>query len=181
MMILKRILLTTIGLVVFCIASAQQAEHAKETIKEAALEIIQDQKYSALITLDASGHPQARMMEQFPPEDDLVIWFGTNKNSRKVKEIQNDSRATVFVADNTGNGYVTLTGKAILVDDTSEKEKRWMEHWERFYADRVSNYLLIKFIPEIVEVVSYRHGLNGDPVTWRAPNTAGYIGTNEKF
>jgi general stress protein 26 len=149
----------------FVYASGQDAE----PLKEAAMEIITDQKYSCLITLDESGQPQARMMEQFAPENDLVIWFGTNKNSRKVKQIRNDDRATVYVAEASGNGYVTLTGRAMLVDDRNEKEKRWMDHWERFYPDREATYLLIKFVPESIEVLSYRHGLTGDPVTWRAP------------
>ncbi|MCF6171788.1 MAG: pyridoxamine 5'-phosphate oxidase family protein [Bacteroidales bacterium] len=153
----------------FLTSGAQEAEADKGLIFKAATEIIGHEKYCALITLNETGQPQARMMEPFPPEEDFVIWFGTNKNSRKVREIKNDDRVTVYYADEAGNGYVVVTGRAVLVDDPGEKERRWMEHWARFYPNR-ENYLLIKVIPKSMEVVSYAHDLTGDSVTWRAPH-----------
>ena len=150
--------------------NAQNSSEKSELIQEAASEIIQSVKYCVLITLDESGHPQARTMEGFAPEEDFTLWFGTNKNSRKVTEIRNDSRVTVHYADANGNGYVILTGLAELVDDANEKENHWMDHWEQFYPDRESTYILIKVVPKKIEVVSYSHGLTGDTVTWRAPN-----------
>lgn len=148
---------------------AQDTNVDKDQISVAASEIIGQVKYCALITLDESGHPQARTMEAFPPEENFVIWFGTNKNSRKVAEIKNDPRVTVYYGDPSGSGYVVITGSAILVDDPEEKENRWLDHWEQFYLDRESTYTLIKIIPDRLEVVSYKHGLTGDTVTWRAP------------
>ncbi|MCF6342732.1 MAG: pyridoxamine 5'-phosphate oxidase family protein [Bacteroidales bacterium] len=154
----------------FLTSGAQEAEADKGLIFKAATEIIGHEKYCALITLNETGQPQARMMEPFPPEEDFVIWFGTNKNSRIVAEIKNDPRVTVYYGDAIGTGYVVITGTAILVDDPEEKENHWLEKWESFYPDREATYLLIKVIPQRLEVVSYRHGLTGDSVTWRAPH-----------
>lgn len=150
--------------------NAQSSSEKSELIQEAALEIIKSVKYCVLITVGESGHPQARTMEVLPPEEDFTLWFGTNKNSRKVKEIRNNSRVTVHYGDANGNGYVVITGIAELVDDDIEKEKHWMDHWDQFYPDREATYILIKVISHKLEVVSYSHGLTGDPVTWRAPN-----------
>jgi general stress protein 26 len=144
-------------------------EHKKDKIVNAALEIIESARFCALITIDETGHPQARTMQPFPPDENMVVWFGTNPKSRKVKEINNDPRVTLYYGDPSGDGYVVLTGNAILVSDPSEKSKRWMEEWEAFYPDRDDNYLLIKFIPDKMEVVSYKHGLTGDSESWRAP------------
>jgi general stress protein 26 len=57
-------------------------------------------------------------------------------------------------------------GTARLVDDTTEKTKRWKEGWEVFYPDRDSSYLLIEVRPARMEIVSVKHGLMGDPATW---------------
>ncbi len=148
---------------------AQEPAPDKDLIFKAASDIINRVPYCALITLDETGQPQARTMEPFQPDENLTIWFGTNRKSRKVTEIKNDSRVTVYYGEDSGNGYVVITGKAVLVDDAKEKETRWKEKWSQFYPDR-SNYVLIKVIPETLEVVSYEHGLTGDTITWRAPH-----------
>ena len=146
----------------------QQATDTARIFK-AATDIMHRVPYCALITMDEKGQPQARTMESFPPEENFAIWFGTNRNSRKVREIKNDPRVTVYYQDEAGNGYVVITGAAVIVDDPAEKEKHWMERWAKFYPDR-ADYLLIKVIPKTLEVVNYQHDLTGDKVTWRAPH-----------
>ena len=96
-----------------------------DTLIAAARDIIETAQYCALITLDKTGHPQARTMQPFPPDDEMIIWFGTNPLSKKVKEIESDSRVTLYYGDPSGGGYVVITGTAFLVNDPKEKEKRW--------------------------------------------------------
>lgn len=97
------------------------------TLIAAAREIINDVRYCALITIDKTGRPQVRTMDPFPPEKDMVIWLGTNKKSKKVQEIRNDPRVTLYYADARGGGYVTISGIARLVDAPTEKARRWKE------------------------------------------------------
>jgi len=149
---------------------SQETNANEDQIVTAANEIISQIKYCALITVDSTGHPQARTMETLPLEENFVAWFGTNKNSRKVREVINDPRVSIYYGDPSGNGYVVITGTASIIDDLNEKEKHWLEHWDQFYPDKEATYTLIKIIPNRLEVVSYKHGLTGDTVTWRAPN-----------
>ncbi len=105
---------------------AQEAEVGnsdRATIIAAAREIMQSARFCALITLDHSGQPQVRTMDPFAPEEDMVIWLGTNRKSRKVQEIRNDPRVTLYYADPQGAGYVSITGTAELVDNPKEKSK----------------------------------------------------------
>jgi len=141
----------------------------RSRIISVAKELIAEVSFVTLITLDETGHPQARTMEPFPPEEDLIVWMGTNKNSAKVGRIGADARATLHYQLADGNGYVSMTGRAELVDDESNKSKYWMPHWDEYYPDREGTYTLIKFTPERLEIVSYRHALIGDAVTWEAP------------
>ena len=140
----------------------------RDTLLAVACELIAETRYCALITLDSSGHPHARAMEPFPPEDDMTIWFGTMRSSRKIQEIRHDSRVTLYYADCLGNGYLTITGTAQIVDDPVEKAARWNENWESFYSDR-ENYILIKIIPKELDLLSMKHGITGDQDTWRIP------------
>lgn len=136
---------------------------------QAAKEIISNAGTCALITLDGEGRPRVRAMDAFPPENDFTVWFGTNPESRKVNQIKNDPRVTLYYLDKDGSGYVMIHGKAQLVNDTGEKEKHWKVEWEAFYPDKNESYLLIKVTPEWMEVVSYAYGITGDPVTWEPP------------
>ena len=109
-------------------------------------------------------------MDPFPPEDGLVVWLGTNPKSRKAQEIKDNPSVTLYYADPTGNGYVTIIGTAVLINDPKEKAKRWQEGWEAFFPDRDESYLLIKVMPVKMEVVNYKHQITGDSKTWSAPS-----------
>jgi len=90
-----------------------------------AREIIDAAGSCALITLDDEGQPRARTMDPFSPKDDFTIWFGTNTKSRKVKQIKNEPRVTLYYFDKPSSSYVTIHGKAIIIDDAKEKMKYW--------------------------------------------------------
>ncbi len=135
----------------------------------AAREIISAAGTCALITLDEEGQPRVRAMDPFSPEDDFTVWFGTNSNSRKVKQINKDPRVTLYYLDSDASGYVTIHGLAQIVDDKKEKEKHWKDEWEAFYPDKNETYLLIKVSPVWMEVSSVTRGINGDSVTWQPP------------
>ena len=168
--IMRLILIVFLSLSLFIpgLTFGQGKDDDKKNLSSVAKEIIDNSRYCALITLDESGHPQTRTMEPFPPEDNFVIWFGTNSKSRKVGELNNDSRATVYYFDQENDGYVVLLGHAFLINDSIEKENRWKDHWVQFYPDRENYYTLIKFIPDKLEIVSPKHGLSGESITWRA-------------
>jgi general stress protein 26 len=125
-------------------------------------------RYCGLITLGPDGHPQARLVDALAPEADLSVWIATNPATRKVQEIRADARVTLFYAD-APHGYVTLIGRAALVDDPAEKARRWKDAWAPFYKDRNhgDDFQLIRVVPSRVEVVSYAHGVLNDPQTWR--------------
>ncbi len=159
-------------LLLFLIPSkgTSQDKESKESLYNnltiAAREIMSSTGTCTLITLDQEGRPRARVMESFLPESDFTVWFGTNPKSRKVDQINNDPRVTLFYLDQDGSGYVMIHGKAQIVNDQKEKEERWKEQWEAFYPNKEEAFVLIKVAPDW-EVVSNTRGIIGDPVTWK--------------
>ena len=165
--------LVTAALLSLAVPGCASAQHVSpDSLEQVAREIIAAANYAALITLDAEGHPRARVMDPFPPEEGMTVWLATNPRSRKVEQITADSRVTLYYFDETGLGYVTLMGTARLVNDAEEKARRWKPGWEAFYPDRESSYLLIEVTPQRMEVISVKHGLDGDPSTWTPPALA---------
>ena len=149
---------------------AQTASDSVRTdlIVKAAREVAVSARYCTLVTL-ADGHPQARVVDPFPPESDLTVWIATNARSRKVAQLRTEPRATLLCYDQPTGAYVSFLGNAEIVTDSAEKARRWKPDWKEFYADenRGADYLLIRFKPRRLEILSAAHGLNNDPVTWR--------------
>jgi general stress protein 26 len=136
----------------------------------AAREVMADQTYCALITLDDSGSPQVRTMNPFPPEEDMTVWFATNTRSRKAEEIKRNPKVVLYYADHAkATGYVQLTGKAVLIEDAKEIQKRKRAYWDTSFPG-LKNLVLIKVVPEKLDVLNYKAGANGDTVTWRTPS-----------
>jgi general stress protein 26 len=150
-------------------AGMTAAEVSSEDVLEAARAGMNRARHCFLITLDASGRPQARLMDPFEPEADLTVWMATHPATRKVGQLRNDSRATLAYFDAEGTGYVTLIGEGLLVDDPEERRRRWKPEWEPFYPDgpEGDDYLLIRFVPSRVEVMSLSDGIAADPQSWR--------------
>lgn len=147
----------------------EQNDSSNTKLIQAAREIMAAAGTCALITLDENDLPRVRVMDPFLPESDFTIWFGTNPQSRKVKQIKNNPNVTLYYLDSDASGYVAVHGTAQLIDDPTEKEKRWKTEWEAFYPDRPEGYLLIKVSPDWMELISYTRGIVGDPVTWQTP------------
>lgn len=123
----------------------------------------------ALITLDNEGQPRVRTMDAFDPEEELIVWFGTNPRSRKIQEIQKNNNVTLYYLDGDDTGYVTIHGEAHIVNNPSEKERHWKEEWHAFYPNKNEDYVLIKVVPSWLEVISETRGILGDPKTWQPP------------
>jgi general stress protein 26 len=136
----------------------------------AAREIMDAQTYCALITIDETGRPQVRTMNPFPPEDDMAVWFATNTRSRKVREMRRDPRVTLYYSDHKNAiGYVAITGHAVLIDDMQEILKRKRAYWDQAFPG-LKNLVLIKVVPERLDVLNYKAGVQADPETWRTPS-----------
>ena len=141
----------------------------RDTLITTARIMMETTRNCALITLDTTGHPDVRTLDPFLPDSNMVVWLGTSINSRKVKQINNDSRVTLYYPARNAAGYVVIKGRAYIVQDSLKKQTYWKKEWARFYPEDKSNYTLIKVIPEKLEVIDYQHGIFGDSKTMAVP------------
>lgn len=158
-----------------CCYLVPQELHAQGRIQSdslvvAARVIMASARYCTLVTLDKTGRPQVRTMDPFAPDDEMVVWFGTNRRSRKVEQILSDPRVALHYLAPSGAGYVSISGRARIVDDPSETARYWKDEWESFYTNKEADYVLIAVKPESLEIVDYSRGIVGDSETWKAPS-----------
>lgn len=151
---------------------AQETMHplSRDELITAARETMSTARYCALITLDSSGRPQARTLDPFPPDENMVVWLGTNPRSRKVAAIRRNPHVALYYFDRESQAYVTIYGIARLINDPKAKLKWWKDEWKDFYPDRTKDFLLIRVTPEKLEVVNVKKGIVSDPHTWKPPS-----------
>jgi len=120
-----------LSLVAFAPSVRNQAKRPprwdRESLIATAREIMKTARYCALITLDSNGRPQARTMDPFPPEENMVVWLGTNPNSRKVAEILHNEHVTLYYFVSEDQAYVAISGRARIIHDAKAKARYWKD------------------------------------------------------
>jgi general stress protein 26 len=122
-------------------------------------------EYCFLITLGKSGEANARLVQPFEPEADMTIWIGTWSKSRKVREIRQNNQVTLAFHDKDDTAYVTLLGSAHIESDINKKRTYWREEWVAFtpHGPEGEDYIVIKFIPTRIELMSFGSGVLPQP------------------
>jgi general stress protein 26 len=147
-----------------------QSSVNRDTLFLAAREIMSDTHYCALVTIDSTGQPQIRTMNPFPANDEFITWFATSRTSRKVKEIKHNPKVCVYYANHiAAKGYVNITGTATVIDDKELLQKMKRDYWAGI-PNWQDIFVLIKIVPQTLEVINYKHNLNNNPETFRAPS-----------
>lgn len=141
----------------------------RAAVIKAAAGVMERARFCTLVTVGEDGHPQARIIDAFLPDEQMVVWMATTPLTRKVAQIRRDPRVTLVYFDPSTMAYVTLLGRAALVTDAAEKARHWKDDWAKLYKDRNrgDDYLLIKVTPFRLEISADSQGLSNDPKTWR--------------
>ena len=149
-------------------ALGAQEQPSREALLAVARETMESARFCGLATLGENGQIRVRTVDPFLPDPDWSVWFGTNPGSRKIQDIQNNPRATLYYYSDDVMGYVSISGTARIVDDPEEKANRWKEEWERHYPNRETDLILVQVVPDRLEMISYNRGILYDPETGSA-------------
>lgn len=146
-----------------------QAAIANETddvdVLSLARDVITKVRYGALISVGEAGQPRSRIVDAFAPDEDFVIYVATKPNTRKVAQIRHNPKVTLFYFDPEERNYVSVMGRASLVEDIAAKVAMRREaDSDRIYPDFPDDYLLIKIQPDVVEGLLPGH--RGRNETW---------------
>lgn len=101
----------------------------EEGVKKLA-SLIKKTKICMMTTLDDEGRLHSRPMAVQQMEFDGDLWFFTGKGTAKAHEIERDSHVNVSFINDDAHEYVSVSGRARLVQDR-EKAK---ELWNPFYT-----------------------------------------------
>lgn len=117
-----------------------------------------------------SGLPASRLCEHLAVDDDLTIWIGTSRSSRKVTEIDADPAVVYAVEDRAGLGYIATMGRAALDTTPEQCAALWRPHLLRFFPDGPNgdDFTLLRIVVHQVELMSFAAGLHPEPLGLRS-------------
>lgn len=112
-------------------------------------ELIKDIEVAMLTTIAEEGLV-SRPMKTQEVEFDGDLWFLTKKDTGKFHELLRDSRVNVAYADNS---FVSIRGKAEIVEDRDKLKEFWNAAYEKFLETSADdpNLILIKVEAETAE------------------------------
>jgi general stress protein 26 len=87
--------------------------------------LIRDIRFAMMTTAHADGTLHSRPMACLQIEFDGVLWFFTAKSSGKVKAIGHEQHVNLAYSDPAHNRYVSVAGRAELVEDRHKAEELW--------------------------------------------------------
>ena len=88
-------------------------------------ELIKDVRVAMLTTTRPDGRLVSRPLGTQEVEFDGDLWFATEADSAKVAEIAANPFVNVSYASTSDNTYVSVSGRAEVIDDRAKVEALW--------------------------------------------------------
>lgn len=103
--------------------------------RERIAELVRGFRVAVLTTIDDDGRPWSRPMALQSRDFDGDLWFFTDAHTPKVDHIAARPDVSVALADVEAQTYVTLAGRAEVIDDRAKIRELWDLAAKVYYPD----------------------------------------------
>ena len=99
--------------------------------------MIKDIRFGMFTTRHGNGHLHARPMTTQNKEigTDESLWFFMSRKSDPVDDLKTEPTVNVAYADPGADTYVSVSGKAVVVDDEAKKKQLWNKATEAWFPN----------------------------------------------
>ncbi len=94
-------------------------------------ELLDEFGVGILVTRTPDGSLRGRPMALAEAQPDGTLWFATDRNSTKVDELEKDGHVVVTMQSKTK--FVSLSGKAAVIDDRAKLSQLWKVEWKVWF------------------------------------------------
>ena len=98
-------------------------------------DMIKDIRFAMFTTRHPNGHLHARPMTTQNKElgADDSLWFFMSKKSDPVDDLKADPSVNVVYAEPSDDRYVSVSGRAAMLEDAAKKEQLWSKAAEAWF------------------------------------------------
>ncbi len=110
-------------------------------------------KFAMLTTVDPDGSLASRPMACQQTDFDGDMWFFTQKTSGKILSLMKDQHVNLGYASPSDNRYVSVSGRAELVEDAHKAKELWIPFYRTWFPKGLEdrNLILIRVRVETAE------------------------------
>jgi general stress protein 26 len=137
-----------------------------ERFLAAARETIDEVPYCWLATRSADGGTNARAVRSFPGALGDDVWTRRSlvrRGSRKVAEMRAAPRVTLAFQHASGEAYVALGGRAVLVEDRAEMRTLWSSGMDERFPPGFADAQMIVMRVEVDRIEVHVRGVTREP------------------
>jgi general stress protein 26 len=118
---------------------------------------------------------RTRPMSTLEVDEEGNLWFFSGKSSDKNDEIKNEDTVQLIYSKNSDVHFLTITGKATIVQDQAKKDELWNPIVKAYFPEGKEDpdLALIKVKPEAAH---YWDTVYGKMVTWLKMATSAVTG-----
>jgi general stress protein 26 len=117
------------------------------------------------ITVNRSGDANARVVNPSKLTGEWTVRFMTDRRTRKIAEVEQSGRMTLVYQHDAGGAYVSLVGRAAVIDDVGVKSAIWQPASFKWHPGGPTdpNVVLVEFTAERIETWNSPHDVVPDP------------------
>ncbi|HZS08748.1 MAG TPA: pyridoxamine 5'-phosphate oxidase family protein [Blastocatellia bacterium] len=102
-------------------------------------ELIAGFSVAMLTTVTADGHLHSRPMVAHSAGSSGDLWFFTHAHTHLAEEVERHQQVNVSYADPSQRRYVSVSGKALLVEDRQQMEELWDPVYEDWFSQGLAD------------------------------------------
>lgn len=106
-------------------------EQAVDKLKD----LIKDIRISMFTSVAPDGSLHSRPMANQELGEDGILWFFTWRDSEKVDEFEHNPNVNVSFSDPKAQTYVSVVGRARMVEDEAKKQELWNPALKAWFPD----------------------------------------------
>jgi general stress protein 26 len=96
--------------------------------------ILNDARTAFMVTHSTTHGLHGRPMMTSKIEDDIdTIWFPTDRNSGKIRELAADTEVCLGYTNASGSEWASVNGRARMVDDRAKIKELWNPIWKTWF------------------------------------------------
>ena len=106
----------------------------------------------AMVVTHQGGEMRARPMAMRPAREEGAIYFLTDVDAPKAEEVRRDETICLALADNKSQKYVSITGRAEIIDNRDRINEIWSIYDKAFWPDKNDPRIrILRVTPESAE------------------------------
>jgi general stress protein 26 len=119
----------------------------KDDAIQKALDLANHAEIAMLGTNGDDGYPHIKAMIKMENEGLKTIWFSTNTSSKRLSQLERDSKTCVYFVDFDEWKGLMLVGDIEILQDKTSRERLWRDGYERYYPQGVDDpdYTVLRF------------------------------------